>query len=386
MKKILFVTNNLNIGGIQKSLVDLLALISNDYEISVYCIDTKGTLRTSVPDNVRLIEGNKLSKVAEYDRQRCKEELGIGYSFMRVMASSMSKFVGRRVPAKILNTFAGKIEGEYDLAISFTQPFIDRKFENLGTEIVLQRVDAKKKATFIHCDYKMYGGDCSYNRTLYKMYDYIVGVSDSVGKQFSSCVPGLEDKIHTVYNYSKLDEIREKSEEKAVAYDVPTIVSISRLSEEKGLLRSLGQMVKLKSEGLEFQWVIVGDGPVRAELEKGINDSNMGDTVKLVGAQSNPYPYLKNASYLLLASFHEAAPMVFNEAACLNVPILTTGTLSANELVKDRSWGVVCDNTEEGIYAMLRTAITTGVEIGDSAFNVADLEGLVKSQFSKLLK
>ena len=58
---------------------------------------------------------------------------------------------------------------------------------------------------------------------------------------------------------------------------------------------------------------------------------------------------MKNADLLLLPSRHEAAPMVFDEARCLFLPVLTTDTCSAYEMVADAGAGWVCENSIQGI-------------------------------------
>ena len=50
-----------------------------------------------------------------------------------------------------------------------------------------------------------------------------------------------------------------------------------------------------------------------------------------------------------MTSYHEAAPMVIDEALCLNVPVLTVQTTSSYEMVTLRQGGWVCENTEEAL-------------------------------------
>ena len=58
---------------------------------------------------------------------------------------------------------------------------------------------------------------------------------------------------------------------------------------------------------------------------------------------------MKNADLFLLPSYHEAAPMVFDEAACLGVPILATETTSTDEMITESGSGFVCENSQDGI-------------------------------------
>ena len=75
----------------------------------------------------------------------------------------------------------------------------------------------------------------------------------------------------------------------------------------------------------------------------------MKNIVFLIGEKENPYPYIKKARAFLLPSYHEAAPMVYGESAALGVPIVSTDTCSALELVNDRNLGMVVNNDEIGI-------------------------------------
>ena len=137
------------------------------------------------------------------------------------------------------------------------------------------------------------------------------------------------------------------------------IVTIARLGKEKGHLRVLEIMRHLKEEGYIFRWHVVGGGSANivSLLRKITKDNGLNDYVMFYGDQKNPYRYLKNAQALLVPSFHEAAPMVYGEAEWLGIPIITTRTVSADELVLQKKIGVVCDNTDDGIYNELKRII-----------------------------
>jgi glycosyltransferase involved in cell wall biosynthesis len=103
----------------------------------------------------------------------------------------------------------------------------------------------------------------------------------------------------------------------------------------------------------------------------------------LEGEQVNPYRYIKNADYFLLPSFHEAAPIVFDEAAILGVPVLATKTLSAVEMIENRRAGFVCENSTEAIYDMLRSVLSSNEKL-DVAYK-PDIE-ICMRQFKKLYR
>ena len=162
--------------------------------------------------------------------------------------------------------------------------------------------------------------------------------------------------------------------------DAVNFVSVCRLSEEKGLYRTVKALGELYRKGLtSFTWTIVGGGPEYDKLSSLIKDEQLSSKIILVGNKDNPYPYIVNASCFLLPSIHEAAPMVFGEAACLGVPVLSTETCSAVELVQNRKIGIVVSNNYDGILKGLEQFITNPLY-----FNKTNPNGLNKYALNQL--
>ena len=101
---------------------------------------------------------------------------------------------------------------------------------------------------------------------------------------------------------------------------------------------------------------------MRNTIKQEIIRNNLENNVILEGQQLNPYRFMKNANYFFLPSFHEAAPMVFNEAITLGIPVLTTKTLSAVELIENNNNGLVCENNSTAIYNMLDYVLSDKVK------------------------
>lgn len=367
MKRILIVISNMNIGGIQKSLLELLKALSKreDVSVSLFCCNKYGAFLPRIPKEIEILPDNKWAELSEMTVDECKK-LGAKYYLFRMAASFWTKLFNKKIPAKLLCRKIKSI-GKYDVAISYSQPINEKAFCALTNEIILNCCNAKNKITFVHCDFANYGGNTSVNRELYHKFDTVAVVSDSVGMILAKCIPQIKDKIKTVYNFCDANEIEVLSNQNPVEYSIKTLVTVARLSEEKGIIRCIPIIAKLKEQKLNFEWHIVGGGGLENIIRKTIVDYGMENMIFLEGQQTNPYRYMKNADYLFLPSFHEAAPMVFDEAITLKVPILTTNTLSAKELVFDRNVGMVCENSDDGIYNMLYSALT---ERGKSYENI----------------
>lgn len=385
MERILIVIGNMNIGGIQKSLLELLKALSKrkDVSVSLFCCNQCGDFLPLVPKEIKILPSNKWAELSELSSDKCKK-LGAKYYIFRVVSSLWTRLFNKKFPAALLCRKIKSI-GNYDVAISYSQPISDKAFCTLTNEIVLNCTKANRKITFVHCDFENYGGNTKVNRELYRKFDTVAAVSNSVGMNLAKCIPEIRNKIKTVYNFCDADEINILSKEEPIKYSTKTIVTVARLSEEKGIIRCIPIMAKLKEQNIDFEWHIVGGGGLENVIRNTIADYGMGNTVFLEGQQTNPYRYMKKADYLFLPSFHEAAPMVFDEAIVLKLPILTTNTLSAKELVSDRNAGVVCDNSDDGIYNMLHSVLTAkencfeNVNL-DMELNMAQFDALYKPE------
>ncbi|HFG2217306.1 TPA: glycosyltransferase, partial [Vibrio cholerae] len=82
--------------------------------------------------------------------------------------------------------------------------------------------------------------------------------------------------------------------------------------------------------------VIVGDGPDKDDIIRYIEAKGVMDKVHLIGRVENPYPYIKNASALILCSSYEGFGNVLVEACILNVPVISSNcNFGPKEIVTD---------------------------------------------------
>lgn len=357
MKKLLFVINHMNMGGIQKALVELLKSIDGRYDVYLLCIRPNGVLLDEIPSSIHILKASKMLLASELSSQETKQLGLITYS-MRIIASVWTKVFSKRLPAYIITKYMQKSLGKFDVAISYTQPIRSKRLFNLSNEVVLNSCQAEKKVSFIHCDYANYGGNDAVNQRIYKKMDLIAAVSESVGKCLIEQIPEVADKVITVRNCCNQDDIMSLSEVDTVFYkEKYPIVTVARLSEEKGLVRCVSMIAKLKAEGFDIKWHIIGAGPEEDRLKKEILNYQADEYVILHGEQKNPYRFMKNAKLFLLPSFHEAAPMVFDEASCLKIPILSTETTSAIEMVEKQGNGWVCKIDDNSLLLKLENVL-----------------------------
>ena len=346
-KKILIVNNNMNIGGIQKSLVNLLTQIHTEYDITLLLLYKSGELMEDIPSGIEIREGNVFTRIMGMTHAQAKER-GILTFVWRSFWTVVTRVLGTKTSFSFLSLMQ-KVKGEFDAAISFMQNDSDRIFYGGCNEFVLNAVKAKQKITFVHCDFKNYDGNNSYNKSIYKKFDKIAAVSKSVRMRFAEVMPDLADRTYTVYNCYDFDSIRILADAYETEYSEGKInlFSASRISKEKGIIRMIPILKSIKDKGIDFIWRIAGGGIQTDEAKRMIKELNLTDNIILLGELKNPYPYFKNSDILLVPSYAEAAPMVFYEAKALGLPVFSTDTTSAYEMIGNDGW--VCENSDEMI-------------------------------------
>lgn len=361
--KILMVIKDLYVGGVQKSCVNFVNLLADHGdEIDLVLFNKNGPLLEQISKKVNIIEANKSLLPFSVSQSEAKK-MGIKFYLKRTITALLCKIFGNKQPLKKALKKQDTLTKEYDISIAF-QSSVGKKSIAVGcSEFVLQKTKAKQKWTFVHGDYAKSGLNEPYANYLFAQFDKILCVSQSCAEIMKNENSELSDKVDYLYNVCNAEEIIEKSKLKIEDTNDTNIklITVSRLSEEKGHIRLLEQLKKLKEEGFKFNYTIVGDGKQRTVIENYIKQNNMEKEVVLLGNKVNPYCYIKNADLFILPSFHEAAPMVYAESFLCRVPVLTTKTASAKELVADN--GFMCENNAESIYQALKFVLTNQQEI-----------------------
>lgn len=356
-KKLLIVNNNLATGGVQRSLINLLNEIKDIYDVTLFIFSHSGEYRNRLPAHVKVIEASPLLRVLGMSQAQTKRK-GYMFYFIRSAFALYAKIFSNHRAIRLLVSTQVKLSG-FDVAISFLHNASEKLLYGGCNEFVLRRVNAKEKMTFLHCDFLNYGGNTLKSRKVYQQFDKIATVSEGCQQSFLEAVPELASKTQCVVNCHDYRDYICKANENPVEYpeDCLNIVTVARLSPEKGILRGIEVISRLVKQGGSIRWHIVGDGILRKEIEDRVCQSDASQSIVCYGHEGNPYRYMKNADLLLLPSYHEAAPMVIDEAKCLGIPIVTTQTTSTKEMVAEGKEGFLCENSEYGLYRTLKNIL-----------------------------
>lgn len=297
LKKIAIFQSDLNVGGIQKSLVNFLkALDKKDYQIDVYLFQKQYFYDlTGLSNHIRIIQ---LKPLPYWNRF--------------IYFDILKKFVKYNI-----NIY-------YDVAIDFSSYRNECALAALCT-------NATKHIMWIHNDIRIKIHEEPKYRILFhffksklKYYDLFAAVSSGIITSFREVTKTNDKSIIPINNFINTDEIFEKSS-KNIDFKVDekkyNLASMGRLCHQKGfdiLIDEVSQLIQIRND---VHLYIIGDGPDKQKLEKLVFERKVVEYITFLGNLKNPFPYLKQMDGFVLDSRYEGQGMVLWEAKALGLPI-----------------------------------------------------------------
>ncbi|PQZ55506.1 MULTISPECIES: glycosyltransferase [Bacillus] len=357
MKDILVASFDMEVGGVERSLISML----EGFDYKKYAVDLmlyrhQGDFLELVCNKVNLLE-----EVPQYTTFRKSigetlkdKEYGIGFS--RILSKINTRFAGKakgivetgyyqmQLMWKYAIPFLPKLDKEYDVAISYLWPHY----------FVADKVKAKKKIAWIHTDYSTIETDIEMDLKVWNKFDYIVAVSEACKNSFLKKYSALKNKVIVMENITSPQFIRDMANEEI---DTPMlldnrfkIITVARLSHAKGIDNAVRALRILKDKGYEnIAWYVVGYGGDETMIKSLIRDLKLENSFVLLGKQINPYPYIKEADLYVQPSRYEGKAVTVGEAQILAKPVLITNYTTANSQVKNGVDGYITELSVEGI-------------------------------------
>ncbi len=171
----------------------------------------------------------------------------------------------------------------------------------------------------------------------------------------------------------------------------PRFVCVGRLCEAKGQLLLIAAAARLKAAGIECDLVLAGDGPMRVEIEKLIEEHGLSSRVRITGwiSSDGVRSEVLAARALILPSFAEGLPVVLMEAMALRRPVLGTYVAGIPELVisGENGWLFAAGSVEELVDAMVKCLGSTSEDLsrmGQSGYERVVARHSIDTETAKL--
>lgn len=347
MKKILFVIYSLGFGGAERSLVNLLHELPKDrYEVDLLMFQHKNGFLQQVPSWVNVLETPvEISRL--YGPLKNAGKYALPKAAGKVLSMVMRRTRKSRAAWRWKHVFARMIPDlptHYDVAVAY-----------VGSEIqyfVADHVHADRKVVFIHNDYRTAGYSAEDDEPYFAQMDDIVSISRGCVDVLREEFPQYAEKMIYLENITSSAVVRERAQEfvpPEYQEGVYNILSVGRLWPQKGFDYAIDAAALLKKAGLRFRWYVLGEGSLRDELKKQIDANGLQEDFLLLGARSNPYPYMQRCDVLVQSSRYEGKSVVLDEAKMLCKPIVATAYPTVSDQVADGQEGLVVEMSAQGV-------------------------------------
>jgi glycosyltransferase involved in cell wall biosynthesis len=339
MKKILISAYGMYSGGVESSLINLLKIINKKYEITLLLIKKDGAHMQDIPSNIKIITLPFIDEKYNIflDTKEIKNNRKKIFLFLYKIKNKIYTLINRRDLAneKFLQ-YIKPLNEEYDIAIDY------HSYGNILTGYIAKKVDAKKKFTWIHSS--KFGWIKYVDRYL-DYYDKFFAVSGFAKDEFCKEYPKYENKVDVFYNILDCDTIYQKSKEFTPKYksDSINILTVGRLSQEKGYDLLIDIAKNLSESDIKFKWYVIGNGLLYKHIIKRIKNEKLEQKVILLGDKKNPYPFFRYADIYVQTSSFEGFGLTIAEAKIFSLPIVCSNIPTFIEQIDNNNTGYICE-------------------------------------------
>jgi hypothetical protein len=372
--KILFLIHTLQVGGAERVLIDTVnRLDKTKFDVTVMTVVNVGALRKELDAAVhyktifdfrflKKLGGGESKYATSVNTSKRKNPLKLAF---------IKSYVNFWRHANLFKLHQKYIGNDYDVEISF--------LEGIPAKIIAHSKNPhSRKLCWIHVDLKnepksdRFFKNLGEQKATYAKFDDIICVSEVVRDRFLEKIDVKPEHVKVIYNLIDKTSILAQAEQaNHTKNSTFTFCSVGRLSRQKGYDRLINVVKRLEDLGYQFKVNIIGTGIEEASLKRQIEVMNV-KSIALLGYHKNPHSYVKQADVFVCSSRAEGFSTAVAEAIILGKAIISTNCSGAEEMLGKKSeYGMICDNSEEGLFNAMRRVL-------DQKQLISDYEAKVK--------
>ncbi|PKV62614.1 glycosyltransferase [Pontibacter ramchanderi] len=325
MKRICFFPGTLSLGGIGKLFINLIEeYTSRGIPVDLFLTKKEGEFLEQIPENVRVFEGNgrASASIRSFINYLHKEK-----PFAVISAREYLNIVNIVCCATTLNRTKAVVS-------LHTNQTAENYYSQHKSALLYKKLHFKLMA-----------------KLLYKLPSKIIAVSEGVADDFALRMGVNRKNIEVIYNpvYKPYDLGCESVETVDLRFknlNKRFVIGVGRLTQQKDFATLIEAFYLLRQKE-DISLVILGEGPLREELEQQINQLSLSDHVLLLGFVSNPLYYVRRASALVVSSKFEGFGNTIVEALGVGTPVVSTNCPSGpDEILQNGKYGILVPTSD----------------------------------------
>ena len=332
-------------GGVEAAIADLLHCVDpKKYTVDLYLLEIRGEFLKRLPPFVQVkplplspVEREMVTGLSI--RETIKKGLSSGkwMETLRIAARyTFYKLTGEPMPA--YRAALGKEKRiECDIALDF------HGYLSLTTYFAAWNTRAEKRYSWVHCE--IFANRIAANRSHLTQYNHIFCVSRLCADLTLQALPDMVDRISVMHNLINIDRVREMAQtgKRLPSECSLSLLTVGRLSNQKGYDLALMTAQLLKESGIDFCWYFCGDGERREDLVEMIASLGLEKEIIMLGFRQNPYSLMKSCDIYVQPSRYEGYAVTVVEASALGCVVVTTNVSGAREEITDGINGFVTE-------------------------------------------
>lgn len=333
MKKITFLLLHLGYGGVEKSVINLANILSENYQVELivtYKIYEKSPFKLNDKVKVRYLLG---------DLKPNRNEIVISFKKMKIINIIVELTKAIKILYLRKKTMKDVVKQCNSSVIISTRILYNLLLSKYGAKDIIK----------IAQEHRHHNNNKIYIRRLVKScynIDYLMPVSQYLTDYYTNIFKNKKAKC--IYISHFLDNIPEQ----VSMLKSKKIISIGRLSKEKGFYDLVQVFALVNKKHPEWELHIIGDGKEKEKIINEVQKHNIKDKVIMYGYQNeyNLKKILRNSSIYVMTSFEESFGLVLLEAASYGIPaVVFDSAIGAQEIIihEENGYFVANRNKEE---------------------------------------
>lgn len=341
MKKILFVNDEMTMGGVARILNTLLKeLGSYDYELDILVLHCHGELLKELPANVCLIKGSSFFKAVDIPFKKVR--FNTLFSKLRLLFYMKTNLLISRIKKERKKL----LTKHYDIEFAAKEGFCT---------IFVASGDSDLKLNWIQVDYCQHNYAKNHMALLTRASQKIdchIACSQNVLASYKSLFKIQKGiVIHNLMASEKIRSLAQKEVSPVIKPDKINLIAVARFHPQKSLDRLIYAYAQVKDF---YHLILIGDGSEKEKLHSEAKRLGVYEYITWLGLQANPYPYIKQADLFVLTSLYEGYPTITLESLLVSTPVLSVKVAGISEQLTKKEMGFIVENSSLALIDKLK--------------------------------